>query len=454
MAAAARRPPRRRGLRNSAKSGDSECVQKHRQWLWPLVVTVLVTVLVALLTWNLATKSVARYVDVAYPPAGEAIAGSLRPQVVQLRRFSEARISLRMLDGTIVREAGDLSVEWSTESIPDGDYRLVVTVRERWFFGLPVMLLEPQVISIPVLVNNTPPILSVSGIRRGEAVSGSREVAISVEGGIIDSFVVSGMPRQVAAGVPTALVSLDTVALPDGEHELLISARSPSGLLVQERLPFQVDNTPVTITSLGVGDKPICGIVELRPDVNKRDLVAVSWMLDGVVIGTELLLDWDSTTVSDGAYRLELEVTDAAGNRPEEPEHTLIVVDNTPPTMKVALPDTIRGTFFRYSIVAVDVAADEDVTVRLLVNGDPIGAVGSVGRHLLHLSQYEPGTQLVLGVLAVDRAGNETLVKKEIMVEYCVLSLIDSLLSYDRWKLHSLLIWLCWMGLPILVGSL
>lgn len=98
----------------------------------------------------------------------------------------------------------------------------------------------------------------------------------------------------------------------------------------------QVDDTeaPTVIILTPDGVDPVWGTVTVTANVaDNVGVVGVQFKLDGVDVGVEdptapYTVNWDSTEVTDGAYKLTAVARDAAGNRAES-DPVSVTVDNT-----------------------------------------------------------------------------------------------------------------------------
>jgi hypothetical protein len=131
---------------------------------------------------------------------------------------------------------------------------------------------------------------------------------------------------------------------------------------------------------------------------------------------TKAELDWDTTALPEGKYRLRVDASDEMANPPSDVTHHAlesapVVVDNTPPVFKAI---AVQGKRLRAEvvdglgpIVRVEVAIDGRLEWRPLASADGIfdTADESVDTDLTPLLPAAPGPHIVT-VRAYDQAGN------------------------------------------------
>jgi methionine-rich copper-binding protein CopC len=230
-------------------------------------------------------------------------------------------------------------------------------------------------------------------------------------------FFVDGVSLGADVSAPYA-VAWDTTAAANGPHALSAEATDAAGN-VGHAAPVAVDVfndvTPPTVSI----DSPLAGAVVTAVATLSASadddvaVTAVDFLVDAVAIGTDangapFTLDWDSTTVADGAHALTARAHDAAGHATLSVAVAITVVnDVTPPTASITAPAdgaTVSGS------VAVTVSASDDVRVSrvdLLVDGVVTGSDAAAPFQILWDSVTSGDGAHTLTARAVDAAGNE-----------------------------------------------
>jgi hypothetical protein len=216
-------------------------------------------------------------------------------------------------------------VEWD-----EGHYHLMIKVSGKvlWF---PVL---SQVVSVDFLIDNTPPIISISNFPKDALVHGQCEVNVSVEDGMIDDVFLDDIERLPAPRTDSAQISLNTAGLSEGAHEIHVIASDDFGHVQHSRVPFVVDNSPPKILSIGPAQSILLqGYVQILPAINDASSCSVSYWIDNLpVLQTEsriLVLDTDK--LPDGLHRVRMVAVDKFGMSGEF--STYVTIDRTAPKL-------------------------------------------------------------------------------------------------------------------------
>jgi hypothetical protein len=299
-----------------------------------------------------------------------------------------------------------------------------------------------------VLVDNTVPTVTLSGVASNAKVHGSlslsatagdvggsnvQSVAFEYRPGSSGPFTAIGSPDTTA---PYGPVSFDTVALglANGTYEVHALATDGAGnTAVDTAANVLVDNTAPTVTLSGVASTAkVHGSLSLSAtagDVGGSGLQSVAFEYRPGSSGPFMAIGSPDTTapygpvsfdtvalgLADGTYEIHALATDGAGNTAVNTA-TNVLVDNTQPTVTiggVANNDKVRGTL-QLSATAADTGGSGVATVQF--GRRPAGSGGAYANigSALALEPYDasfdttgvPDGLYEIGALATDVAGN------------------------------------------------
>ena len=196
----------------------------------------------------------------------------------------------------------------------------------------------------------------------GAAVKG----AVTVTGTITDTLAALGTWTLTLSGIQlgsgtgsSPSVAWNTALWADGAHALVLTEKDAAGNTGSATLTVTVNNggvTSVSITSPAAGAY-VKGTVTIKGKIT--DIAPGTWTLtdNGAQIGTGAGLApsvaWNTTTVADGANKLVLTETDAAGHTASSPATTVTVNNTRNTSLKITSPSagavvdgkvTITGT--------------------------------------------------------------------------------------------------------------
>ena len=291
------------------------------------------------------------------------------------------------------------------------------------------------------------PEVFITNLTTGQTVSG----AVTVEATATDNRSVQDVQLRVGGvTLGTDVASpydfiWDTTTASDGTHKLTAVATDDAGnqstsaavtVTVDNRGP-DTDQTPPPVFI----DSPLEGaslpdqVIVAATASDDVGVAGVTFRLDGSTLGvirTEpYMVNWDTTTASNGPHILTATAIDASGNRTTSAAINVTVsnvgVDTTLPEVLIASPvsgATVSGTFVRFEGVANDdVAVDR---VEFSIDGTPIGTDTSRpyfvrwdtttttdGPHTLTAiatdSSENPGTPAAVSVVVSNEGGDRTL---------------------------------------------
>jgi hypothetical protein len=172
------------------------------------------------------------------------------------------------------------------------------------------------------------------------------------------------------------------------------------------------DTTPPTASiTTPAANETVAGTVAI--DATASDdvgVISVAFLVDDERLGAAdtsapYSLEWDTTTVADGAHELAVEASDAAGNVGRATVAITVANDVSPPAVTITSPAdgaTVSGS------VAVAIDADADaVSVELLVDGDVTGSDSAAPFQILWDTTTTADGAHTLVARAVDGSGNE-----------------------------------------------
>lgn len=349
--------------------------------------------------------------------------------------FAEYSISFNSEDGSFQRQlftasslpATELLASIAVDDLMEGPGALIVEARDDSD--------QVAVKQVPILVDNTPPLVELSKPGDGSYITGPQSVVGSVEDLSLESYVVEIAEGRNAANdaVWTNLVQgtreivsgnvayLSDVPV-DGEYSIRLKATDRVGHESVAKVNVVVDTTPpqapvlsaleaekgrgVDVTWEPVADADLAGYEVWR--VGERlnaDLVASTTFLDPVE--------------AEGSYEYRIVAVDQAGNQSEPSEPKLIRVDWTPPDVALSNPiaDTVnsglvnvRGTAF-----SADDFAEYELSVGVgtapqtwqIIEQSPLALQST------ELAQWDTlamadGAEYTLRLKAFDLSGNES----------------------------------------------
>ena len=259
-------------------------------------------------------------------------------------------------------------VSFDTTGVGDGTYQIQALATD-------VVGNTLADVATSVLVDNTAPTVTLSGVATNAKVAGSlslsataadtggsgvQSVAWGYRLGSSGSFLPIGVPDTT---VPYGPVSFDTTAVPDGTYQVQALATDGAGnTFADTATNVLIDNTAPTVTLSGVASNAkVRGSLSLSAsaaDTGGSGVQSVAWGYRLGSSGSFLPIgspdttvpygpvSFDTTGVLDGTYQIQALATDVAGNTHADVA-TNVLVDNTLPTVTiggVATNDVVRGT--------------------------------------------------------------------------------------------------------------
>lgn len=240
-----------------------------------------------------------------------------------------------------------------------------------------------------------------------DAESGVASVSVSVDGGAAQAMAAQGSDIY-------ALV-LDSLALTDGAHTLILQAQDQAGNSAQAALAVRVDNTPpaVAVTAPVEGASFCNGdVMAAHAEDAGCGLASITFYANDQPVATfdgsqaDVSAPIDTTGMPDGPLVLRAEAADNAGNTASS--QVTVFADNTPPDVAFVNPQdgaTIKGT-----ITIEATAADSDLSsVEFRVDGVSLGVMTAPP----FVASFDTLTILdgttIIEAIAVDHCGNVTI---------------------------------------------
>jgi len=168
---------------------------------------------------------------------------------------------------------------------------------------------------ITFVADNAKPQLTVSSPIDGDVVTNKFDVNLQASDADLKDFSVV-LPNGTRVDNKNAF-TVDTLPLKDGKYTLLISVEDYAGNVVEEKRTITIDRTPpsVEIASPGDGAK-VSGTLNVKYNVNDDNLKSITLSIGekSVQLQNTGSYSFDTKTLFDGQYTLQLTAEDKAGN--------------------------------------------------------------------------------------------------------------------------------------------
>lgn len=247
--------------------------------------------------------------------------------------------------------------------------------------------------AITVRLDTTPPLVAVRAPGAEALVRGTLDIAIDAEDAGIGVAELrcyldgQNAPFAVLDAAPYEL-QLDTAALADGPHALVVQAIDRLGNSATSAVrTFVVDNTPPAVALLSpLANSVLSGTAELQLRVTDATsgVVTCSALTNGLVPAPldpsfadaaplpvrDLVLREDTARHGDGALAVRVRVVDAAGNVTEA-EYPFTIFNSAPPAcaLEPASGSTVRGVV----TLTATVTGGNYSEIELRVDGTTVG---------------------------------------------------------------------------------
>ncbi len=261
------------------------------------------------------------------------------------------------------------TVTLDSADLADGEYRLHMVAQDR--FG------RSAEASWPLMVDNAKPLISTLSKPTGSWLGGFARFQWSIVDASLVSVSVTVDGSRISHGNdPTRPeLLLDTTALVDGAHVIVVSAVDALGRNAVDSTALRVDNSSPTVTlSTALGDW-LSGQVLFEYQVSDSSLHNVRIELDGVLVahsGMAANPYWllDSALHADGRHQLRLRAEDRSGHSATHELH--FGIDNNPPVASIDAP----ASWSRGEVVIAIAASDTSLQrfPEVLLDGTPLSS--------------------------------------------------------------------------------
>lgn len=251
--------------------------------------------------------------------------------------------------------------------------------------------------SITVIIDNTPPEVSILEPMDNEAIRGIRQVLADVYDLYLRAVVLS-INDEAVSDSPNH--TFETTDYPDGNYTISARAVDFANNTGYDTISVIVDNTPpaINITS-PANNSFVKGTVIIDADVVEPNPAVVNALVDGLLLSESLPAVWDSVTYPDGSHSAGVYVADTAGN--DAFASVSVIVDNTAPEVEITAP--ANGSAVR-SVVNITADAYDAylANTTLSINGT---AVSGMSEYTWNTTTYADGWYNIT-VTATDMAAN------------------------------------------------
>ncbi len=279
---------------------------------------------------------------------------------------------------------------------------------------------------VTVRVDRNAPIVSITSPSSGAYLRGGvTTVTAEVTDETTTILDLNGIPgvrgscAPAAAGTQRCSFTAE-VPLLAGNASIIATAFDEAGNRGVAQVSATVDNTPpaITVSSPAVG--LITNATSISVAGTATDASPLTLTINGQSVATDASGSFSATITSDilgrafagieGAASLVFTATDAAGNTSSTT--VPITFDRTPPSLSIASP--LSGVVVPTSSLSVSGTVSDATTVSVFVQGVPALVTGQAYSHTLTDLSEGP---LTVTVRAVDAAGNETTLTRDVEID-------------------------------------
>jgi hypothetical protein len=302
---------------------------------------------------NTAANSISLVVDntpptvsITSPAAGAALAGAVAITANAADNVAMASVQFQ-LDGanlgSAVTGAGPAyTYGWNTTSVSSGPHTITAIATDTGG--------NTATTNVSIVVNNTPPTVSISSPAAGAALTGT----VTITANAVDNVGMAGVQFQldgvnlgsaVTGAGPAYTYSWNTTSAGNGSHTISAIAADTAGNTATTSVSVTISHTPPTVSVTA----PSAGAVlsnTVTLTANATDNVAVAgvqFQLDGVNLGSAVTgagptysYSWNTAPAGNGTHTITAIATDTPGNTASA--SVSITIDHTPPTVSVTTP--------------------------------------------------------------------------------------------------------------------
>ena len=253
------------------------------------------------------------------------------------------------------------------------------------------------------------PVVAFVSPTNGSVLTGLVEVVIHAEDDYLDSVVLYLDEKEIVSWGPQGpfTYTLNLTELDEGPHRLVARAEDEAGNVAEDDLIIIVDNTAPDIAIISPEEESyLAGTQEVVVQVEDDNLVYAELYLSGLLSARweepgQYTIEWNTTLVPDGVYRLVLVAEDGAGNRAEVA--ITVIVDNTAPVAEILSPEP--GSLLSGTVDVLVYYHDANLeNASLYLDGTPLSLEGF--KITLDTAKLPDGPH-TLELVVRDRAGNE-----------------------------------------------
>ena len=357
-------------------------------------------------------------VAITSPTTGAIVAGSVSVTANATDNAGVAGVQFRLDGAALGAEdtTAPFSVAWTSATASNGSHTLTAVARD-------AAGNITTSAAITLTVDNSAPAVNITSPASGATVSG----AISVTANASDNIAVAGVQFRldgVALGAEDVTAPFaaawNTVTSSNGPHTLTAVARDTAGnVTTSTSISISVlnDSTPpsISITSPSSGATVSLTVAVAAAASDDIGVAGVQFRLDGAALGAEdtaapFTLDWNTSSVANGAHTLTAVARDAAGNTSTSAAIT-VTVQNDTASPAVAITSPANGATVSGSVIITASASDDIgvVGVRFFVDGAPLGTEDLTAPYDVSWDATLAGTgSHTLTAVARDAAGHTT----------------------------------------------
>jgi len=360
-------------------------------------------------------------VSLTAPANGATVSGTIALSASASDNLGVAGVQF-LVDGANVGAedtTAPYTFSWNSATVANGAH--TINARARDSAGLTTMSAVVTVTVQNVVVDTTPPTVSMTAPANGAVVTGT----VTVSANASDNVGVAGVQFLLDGanlgaedtGSPFSVVWNTATSTP-GAHILTARARDAAGnIATSAAVTVTIPDTtaPIVSVSSPANGATVSGTVTVSASASDNVGVAgVQFVLDGANLGAEdtsspYSVSWNTATASIGTHTLTARARDAAGNTTTSATITVTVPDTTAPTVSVTAP--ANGASVNGTITVSAVASDNAgvVGVQFLLDGANLGAEDTSSPY--SVSWNTAGATLgthTLTARARDAAGNTT----------------------------------------------
>jgi subtilisin family serine protease len=352
------------------------------------------------------TKPVA---EITSPSAETVVTGDVT--VTFIATDKNLRNVTYSIDGaTPVDVAGETSFTLDTTILSDGRHVITLAATD-------VMRLQSST-SLPLIVDNTSPTLSILSPRNNTVVPGIVDVTfVALDATLANASLITDDRAFDVTG--ETFFTLNTTELPDGVYTIKLSVFDSAGNDAETSITIIIDNTPPTAAVLSPEeDTFVSGTINVTFSFGDDNLESATLLLDGKILSDvthKTFHLWNTTQAADGNHILTLTVMDKAGN--SENIERMVTVDNTSPTAEIREP--AENAYLRSSYTVIIYGYDVNLNLmKLDVDGASVKnwTISDLKTYSWDTTTLDDGFHRIR-LIVDDKAGNSKTIETAVTVD-------------------------------------